>query len=551
MHDQLSKMRGLFALSMMMANGSDEEEILRLAISAVWSLGPFQVLASYLLRNGRLVRSPHTSAPPLPLDTQVEALAGREALVTVPDQPWARAYPLPSLSGHRGCLVIASETEPSDDEQVLLTVLAQQTGAALAGASLQRQEREHALQLQSLTEQLESVITELEHRTKIHEALAKALAARTGEDGIARAMHEFTGLSVAVEDPFGNLRAWAGPGRPTPYPRPPAQPRSEVLRRAQREGHPVRDKDRLIALAQPGSQVLGVLALVDPDRTAAPHHVLALEQGATALAAELAHQHDLAEMELRLRGDLVEDLLTGADNDSAVARAQALGHDLQRPHRVLVVHELLDQHTDETLLRAVERAAASLQMNCLLGKRSGTAVLVVQRPLVREERLPWKQLHAAVSKYLRSANVAIGVGGRYEQPSDAPASWQEAVASLDVRRKSRNPAGVTVWDELGIYRILTALKDDDQIQMFIRDWLGPLLDYDSDKQTDLVKTLSVYLECGGNYDQAAEELHIARSTLRYRLKRIRQITGFRLDDADTHLNLHMATRAWAILEGSS
>jgi hypothetical protein len=74
--------------------------------------------------------------------------------------------------------------------------------------------------------------------------------------------------------------------------------------------------------------------------------------------------------------------------------------------------------------------------------------------------------------------------------------------------------------------------------------LGPLLDYDAGKDAQLVDTLSCYLECGGNYDLTAKTLSLHRSTLRYRLQRIRDISGHDLNNPDTRFNLQLATRAW-------
>jgi DNA-binding PucR family transcriptional regulator len=52
------------------------------------------------------------------------------------------------------------------------------------------------------------------------------------------------------------------------------------------------------------------------------------------------------------------------------------------------------------------------------------------------------------------------------------------------------------------------------------------------------------LECGGNYDHTAKALSLHRSTLRYRLQRIRDLSGHDLNDPDTRCNLQLATRAW-------
>jgi DNA-binding PucR family transcriptional regulator len=63
-----------------------------------------------------------------------------------------------------------------------------------------------------------------------------------------------------------------------------------------------------------------------------------------------------------------------------------------------------------------------------------------------------------------------------------------------------------------------------------------------------VTTLSGYLDSGGHYDSAAKLLSVHRSTLKYRLQRIRAVTDYDLSDPDTLFNLQLATRAWRTLE---
>jgi DNA-binding PucR family transcriptional regulator len=60
--------------------------------------------------------------------------------------------------------------------------------------------------------------------------------------------------------------------------------------------------------------------------------------------------------------------------------------------------------------------------------------------------------------------------------------------------------------------------------------------------------LSRYLECGGNYTATADALALHRNTLKYRLQRIREISGHDLNDPDTRFNLQFATRAWQTLQ---
>jgi DNA-binding PucR family transcriptional regulator len=107
---------------------------------------------------------------------------------------------------------------------------------------------------------------------------------------------------------------------------------------------------------------------------------------------------------------------------------------------------------------------------------------------------------------------------------------------------------VTCYEDLGVYRILGEVKDPAAVERFVRQWLGALLDYDARKRSELVPTLCRYLERGGSYDGSAAALSVHRSTLKYRLQRIREISGHDLTDPDTNFNLQLATRAWQTLQ---
>ena len=96
----------------------------------------------------------------------------------------------------------------------------------------------------------------------------------------------------------------------------------------------------------------------DPDDTVTEDDLSALRHGSVVLALELSHQRTIAEIELHLRRGLVDDLLVGTDRDGAYARADALGHDLRRPHHVVVMQTA--GRTESTLPVAAERAATAL-----------------------------------------------------------------------------------------------------------------------------------------------------------------------------------------------
>ncbi|MCS7479133.1 PucR family transcriptional regulator [Umezawaea endophytica] len=551
LRSQMSNVSSMFALAMVMFDRTEEQDILRLAVSSVGALGPFRAQGSYRVDEAGM----HSSDGDSRLITPLIELAGADGTVEIPGVAWSCAFPMRALGGHTGYLVVSADQEPSPDRRFLLTTLAQLTGAALVSAGLHRRERASAMELgelntrlESTNEQLQGAVADLQQRQRIHEVLTRVAAHRGGTAGIADAVHDLTGLAVVVEDRFGNLLAWAGPGRPHTYPGPQPRIRADLLTRVGRSGRAVRHRDRIVAVAQPRDEVLGVLSVVDPGNQAQERDIFALEHGAVVLAVELAHQRAMADAEVRLRRDLVDDLLNGVDNESAWARAAAIGHDLHQPHQVVVAR--WGPVDDEEVVTALSRAATQVLGAAMLTTRQrGAAVLLVPRPDPVGGHPPWTELHHAVALLVRSPNGSIGVGRPCAEPAELPRSYSEAVRALEVRRAAVGAGGATTFDELGIYRLLVAGAGDGEVREFVREWLGPLIDYDSANRSELVATLWQYYECGGNYDATAGALTIHRSTLRYRLGRIRELTGHDLGAVESRLNLHVASRAWRILNG--
>jgi sugar diacid utilization regulator len=296
--------------------------------------------------------------------------------------------------------------------------------------------------------------------------------------------------------------------------------------------------------------VLGLLSLVDPGHRAGTTDVMALEHGATVLAVELARLRGMADTELRVRRELVHDLLTGTDDESAYRRAEALGYDLGRPHQVAVLEVPDLGPTPEDALHATRRAVRQQQLPCLLGTLTGTVVIVAAagRPdgaarVDGEARVDWEALRAGIVAELDGSRCRMGVGDPCPQPSALPHSLREARLALRLQKASASAARTSVYADLDVLRMLAAVDDLSDVAGFVHKWLGPLAAYDERKHTELVKTLTQYLQHGGGYEATSRALSVHRSTLKYRLQRIRELTGLDLSDPEIHFNLQLATRA--------
>ena len=532
--EQLSALRSMLVLAMLLTQQDSQASILHFVANAVESLGSCTTEGIFL--DGRwqdigLLRRRASGLPAL-------TLAAEGGPVTLADVPWSWAYSLSSRHGPAGYLLAGAQVPPAEGERFLLQVLAQQAGVALANTRLHSREREQA-------EELHIANLVLQRSMEIHDRLTKVALGGEGQQGIVQAVYELTDRPAAIEDRFGNLLAWAGPHQPEPYPRAVPEQRDRLLARAMTVAGPVWEGERLYSVVVLGGAPVGVLNLRDPDSTAGPTALVVMEHATTVLAMEIARLQSLAESDARLRTNLVLDLVAGADPGVGgvmlLNRAQALEYDLGRPHRVVLVEAHGDDEID-LFLHAVGRAARAVRAGSLLAPRLHDVILLA------DAEVSWDLFRARTVTELHGGQCRIGVGGRCLEPAGFPQSCREAELALRMRKAAGGPDRVTLFDDLGIYKILATAGDTSAMERFVTEWLGSLIDYDAEHGTPLVLTLSEYLDCGGNYDASARALSVHRSTLKYRLRRIRQVSGHDLGRPDVQFNLQVATHAWRTLE---
>ena len=542
---QLSSLWSLLVLSMILTQQDSKESILRFVAHAVESLGPFKTYGIFADDHWEHVRPGPEDWPadlpgPIPAGAPGPGgVAGPIAggLFELEGVPWSWAYALAGRHGRFGYLVVGANEEPTGGDRFLLHVLAQQAGAALANAHLHVRERERATELHTTN-------LTLQRSMEIHDRLTRVALGGEGQDGIARAVYELTGCPVTIEDRFGNTRAWAGPGQPDARPKAGPDERDRLLARIVAAGSPVRDEHRVVSVALLDGIPGAVLVLSDPAGHVADTERMAVEYATTVLAMEVARLQNLADNDSHMRVDIVLDLITerGPDDPGVLNWAQAIGYDLHRPHRVVVVDDGRRGEDLNGFFHAVGRAARAVSAGSLLAPLLHDVVLLADRDA------PWVKFRGFLVTELGGGPCRVGVGGWCTKLDEFPRSYQEAQLALRIQKTVGGAEQVTRFDDLGVYKVLSTADDASAMERFMKEWLGTLIDYDAVHGTQLVLTLSEYLDCGGNYDATAKALSVHRSTLKYRLRRIRQISGHDPGQPDVGFNLQLATRAWRTLQ---
>ena len=531
LREQLTKLQALVGLSMVMTDSADARQIARLAASSVSSLAAVRCDGVHVANRGWLETSGSCQrrAVRLAVEKQLRALHGQAGSLRVEGEPWAWAIPMRSFEGNFGHVVIAGERPVSESDQFLLRVLTQQLGIAIANADSHGRERATA-------EELRKVNLRLERNLAIHSQLTQAAVQGRGLDGIAEIVHELTGYPVVIDNERGSRLASAGPVADLLEDT--AGDRAAGLREvARHHPSPARLGDRLAAASGQAGEIFAVLALVDPSGTAGEEERMALEYGATVLALEMSRLASVVEAESRMRGDLLEELLSGIEDERVRTRASFLGYDLDEQQRVAIV-AYPSWLSPDRAFEVVRRALQDLGLRPLLTARRDTVVALTGAST------SWTPIAALVHAELGREGCRVGVGGVCQQTADVPRSYREAQLALRVMSSGGRVPPVVSFDELGVFQILAEAQDPSTVGRFVRTWLGALLDYDNTRGAQLVPTLAAYLETGCNYARSASLLHVHRNTLRYRLRRIGEISGYDIGEPDVQFNLQLATRAW-------
>jgi purine catabolism regulator len=122
-------------------------------------------------------------------------------------------------------------------------------------------------------------------------------------------------------------------------------------------------------------------------------------------------------------------------------------------------------------------------------------------------------------------------------------SFHEARCALEAMRLSNGTAPeVASYRDLGAFQLLLSLQDDDALITYCRGVLGPIEEAEGDYGDELVRSLDTFIEHNGHWERAAAALYCHRHTLRYRMRRVEQLTGRDLQSARDRIEFWLALR---------
>jgi len=406
---------------------------------------------------------------------------------------------------------------------------------------------------------------QLERRGRdIYRRLAQLSIENRGLSAIAEALLEVTGKGVVIQDERLSVLAQAWPQEGAPFDTGLADETALRRwlwgRRLDSKAPPLTTIDlpaaggvRLVAAIVVEGQLGGYLSLFDPASVIDELDRLAVERGALVCAVELAKQRAVEAAEDRLRGDLLDLILTAgpAQERTLARRAAEAGYELDHFHAAVIFSPGHDVPQAAPLLIREFRAqllnSGVQAFLCSYGEHLAALCSAKETAPLRQLDERVRATRDRLEDMLPQARIAVGIGRPGRGLDGLRRSFVQAEEALRLAQRLFKGNRILPFSDLGLYRLLCQLQDRDELEAFYEQTLGPLERYDASRNTELVETLEAFFAHHGNVSQTAESLHLHRNSLLYRLERIAEISALDLDDADDRFALQLALKVRPLL----
>jgi purine catabolism regulator len=264
---------------------------------------------------------------------------------------------------------------------------------------------------------------------------------------------------------------------------------------------------------------------------------LTLRQAVTIVALELLRERVAGQTERRLAGDVLDALVSGELSGVELARRLApFGLGDRVAAIVLPQAELgpsLEAALRDEAIPGLVASAGSLSCALVPGLEEDELLALAQRAVARMNGSPDSALRAGVGRA-----VPAGEGRR---------SFHEARCALEamtlgVSANGAEASRVATYKDLGSFQLLLSLQDDEALRLFCDSVLGPIEASEGGYGGELMRSLEAFIEENGQWERAARRLYCHRHTLRYRIKRIEELTGRNLSSARDRIDFWLALR---------
>ena len=279
---------------------------------------------------------------------------------------------------------------------------------------------------------------------------------------------------------------------------------------------------------------------------------------------EFAKRISIHSMESNYKLEFFDDLLSRSKSRVKRAIEKSKNYNFNTNNKYCIIEirlrawndEILYDYKEEinNLIFIINRIIKSYKNNIIYVERGDRIILLYgnvksyNSVKIREDTLNLcKTIYADAVKKINSMEIIVGIGRSYIDISQLYKSQEQAKLIVEHLSKSTTES-IIHYDDLGVYRILAHDEIKGELIDFCKDTIMPLIEYDEEYDSELVKTLKQYFKFNGNMKKVSEKMYMHYNTIVYRVNKIKAITGLDIEESDNSLNLQIALKILDIIE---
>lgn len=284
-----------------------------------------------------------------------------------------------------------------------------------------------------------------------------------------------------------------------------------------------------------------------------PADLAILEKAATLLSFELLKRKVKLDIEQQYESDFMRELLFSHNiREKSVIEWGGQYRFTKSHHYACLLFSVHDTKTGTKQYQILKsykltNILKKIQTDALVGAiRNGICVILPITEDVDIMKMAHEYYDQIIGQIGSTYHLFLGIGRAELGVKGIQESFLQAEKALYFSEKATGLNQISSYDGLGVYRLIYSVKSDVELKSFFNETIKNLVVVD--KSSELLQTLKVYFEHNEVLKDTSDALFIHVNTLKYRLNKIEELTGYSLKKSDEKLNLFIGLKIYDLLQ---
>jgi hypothetical protein len=301
--------------------------------------------------------------------------------------------------------------------------------------------------------------------------------------------------------------------------------------------------------------VKGFIAIWFPHRTELmSKEKIIIESFASFVTFEWMKRAAINEQNQILKSEILADILSGRQDDTILSRVKRYGFESMNRFFVIMAsvpgvknHMLYCEKAEgHGLLMGMDAAVNARTLKCMIVPEHNDICIIISCQNYKNIRYDNIVNEIIVDFTKIQENLLLGGSRIYETIHNIKKCYSEADQCLFIIKRYFRHRKFANFIDIGVLRLLLTHRNED-VDAYLEDMLGTIVEYDKSHSTDLLKTLFYYTRLNKSIQHVSQKLNIHPNTIYQRITRIEDLLGYDFSDPMDWLDIQTASILYGLI----